>query len=490
MLSKSQYVRGQQCEKSLWLYKHRTELRSPPDYAQEALFRTGHDVGEIAKGLFPGGVEIEFDPENFDDMISRTEQLIASGQETIYEASFGHGEMFAMADIIHKTSAGWDIYEVKASTSVKPYHLEDMAFQWNLLGQFLNLNRAHIVYINNKYERNGPLDVQLLLEVVDVTEEVIAGQDVVVERVKFLAEMISSDMPEVDIGPQCSKPYDCDLIAHCWADVPEPSVLNLYRLSATKKFDLLRRGVVRYQDLPRETALSPIQRLQVETHLSGSPAIDPKLIKRFLNEIEYPLSFFDFETFYEAIPRYEGQRPYMQVPFQYSLHVIKPGCELEHYEYLGSSDSDPRRELCKRMLEDMPVSGSIIAYNMGFELARIRSLGELYPEYHDAVIAMTDRFVDLIEPFRSGAYYHPQFNGSFSIKSVLPALITDEKELSYASLAIHEGGMAAEAFLALGRVEDQAKADKIREDLLAYCRLDTLAMVRIVQKLQDLVSAG
>jgi hypothetical protein len=179
----------------------------------------------------------------------------------------------------------------------------------------------------------------------------------------------------------------------------------------------------------------------------------------------------------------------MQMPFQYSLHVLKRGCELEHYEYLGSFDTDPRRELCKRMLEDIPASGSILAYNMGFELARIKSLAEIYPQYHDALLAMTDRFVDLIEPFRSGAYYHPNFNGSFSIKSVMPALIEDEEELSYDSLAIHEGGMATEAFLSLDRLEDQAIADKVREDLLAYCRLDTLAMVRIWSKLEELVSA-
>jgi hypothetical protein len=490
LLSKSQYVRGQQCQKSLWLYKHRSDLRSPPDYSQEALFRTGNDVGEIAKQLFPGGIEIDFDSANFAGMVSRTAQLIASGETTIYEATFSHGEMFAMADIIHKTEKGWNVYEVKASTSVKPYHLEDMAFQWSLLGRFLELNRAHLVHINNQYVRSGPLDVHQLMAIEDVTEEILPKQDSIVEQVTSLTEMIATDLPDVPIGPHCSKPFDCDFIAHCWADVPECSVFNLYRLSANKKFDLFHHGHVHYKDLPEGIALSSIQRLQVETDQSGLPAIDPDGISQFLSRLEYPLSFFDFETFYEAIPRYDNQRPYMQVPFQYSLHVLETDVELRHFEFLGHPDIDPRKELCEKLLEDIPKEGTIISYNMVFEIARIRELAELYPEYHDDLMALTERFIDLIEPFRNGSYYHPTFNGSFSIKSILPALISNQEDLSYRSLSINEGGMATEAFLELGRLDEKAEIDKVQADLLAYCKLDTLAMEKILRNLEDLTESN
>jgi len=486
LLSKSQYLRGLQCHKSLWLYKNRPELRSVAGGQDNALFNTGHTVGDCAKQLFPGGVEIEFAPGDFDGMISTTAEHIEQGAETIYEAAFKEKGVFVMADILHKTATGWDIYEVKASTSVKPIYLNDAAVQYYALANVLNINRVFIVHINNKYERQGELDIEQLLAIEDITDEVLAKQAEITQNLADMALVLQSDEPVVDIGPQCSDPYDCDYKGLCWQHIPSPSIFNLYRMSGKDKFALYQNGVLDYAAIPSDYKLNVTQQLQVDCAVSGEAIINSSVIQGFQKTVNYPISFFDFESFQNAIPRFENQRAYSQIPFQYSLHVMEEEGGLIHREYLADEQSDPRRELAERMLHDLPVSGSIMAFNQSFEISRIKELAALFPDLCEALLALVSRFVDLIVPFRKLGYYHPDFNGSFSIKSVLPALFPNDPELDYKQLGIQDGGMAMDTFANLHLLKDQSQREAIRRDLLAYCRLDTLAMVRIWQKLEIL----
>ncbi len=485
MLSKSQFIRGLQCHKSLWLLKHRPELRDQPDAAQQALFDTGHTVGDLACQLFPGGIEIEFDTQNFDGMVEQTRQLIADGVEVIYEAAFKQNGIFAMADILVKNGDGWDVYEVKASTGVKDYHLKDAAVQWYSLSEVLTLGRIHIVHVNNQYLRQGELDIQRLFTIEDITEDVLTLVEDVHEYQAGMEAMLKADEPQMLIGSHCDDPHSCDFKSHCWRDVPDVSVFNLYRMNSAKKFDLYHRGIVQYADIPPTESLSPVQRIQVETASTRQPLIQPHIIQDFMADLVYPLYFFDFETFMEAIPRFDGQKPYMQMPFQYSLHILHESGELEHKEYLGDEHSDPRPGLVVQMLNDLGEQGSIIAFNQSFEISRIRELAKQFPQHADALEALISRFKDLIVPFRNLGYYHPDFNGSFSIKSVLPAMFPNDPELDYKQLEIQNGGMAMDTFANLHRLKDPNQRDSIRQALLAYCRLDTLAMVRIYQSLKQ-----
>ncbi|MFA6700859.1 MAG: DUF2779 domain-containing protein, partial [Thiomicrospira sp.] len=369
MLSKSQFIRGLQCHKSLWLLKHRPALRDQPDAAQQALFDTGHTVGDLACQLFPGGVEIQFDTQNFDGMMAQTRQLIDAGVEVIYEATFKENGIFAMADILVKNGDGWDVYEVKASTGVKDYHLNDATVQWYALSNLLNLNRIAIVHINNQYVRQGELDVHQLFHIEDVTETVLERLNNVPDLIDAMETMLKGDEPTMEIGVHCNDPHACDFKGHCWQNVPNPSVFNLYWMNAAKKFDLYHRGIRTYQDIPADEPLSKIQRIQVQTAHTGQPVINPNVITEFMQSLSYPIYFFDFETFMEGIPRFDGQRPYMQMPFQYSLHILHENGVLEHKEYLGDEHIDLRPGLVKQMLKDLGAQGSIVAYNQSFEIS-------------------------------------------------------------------------------------------------------------------------
>lgn len=487
-LSKSQYIRGLQCHKSLWLYKNNPELRDTPNQAQESLFNTGHNVGELACKLFPNGVEIKFDATNFDGMVSKTKELIENGTEVIYEATFKENGIFAMADILVKNGNVWDMYEVKASTDVKEYHLNDASIQWYALSNAIDLNRAYIMHINNQYVRKGELDINELFTIADVTDEVQNRQYQIPFNLEQMAQMLNEDMPDIDIGTHCSDPNGCDFQGHCWQHIPYPSVFNLYWMNGNKKFEMYYKGMKTYEDIPNDFKLNSTQQLQVDTYQSKEPYVDKQIIKNFLDTIEYPINFFDFETFQNAIPRFDDQRPYMQIPFQYSLHILHEDGTMEHKEFLGDENSDPRNDLINQMLEDITPTGSIVAFNQSFEMSRIKELANYNSEKKDELLALNERFVDLIVPFRGRGYYHPNFNGSFSIKSVLPAMFQNDPELDYKKLgSIQNGGDAMDTFANLHLLKDKSKRDDIRKDLLAYCHLDTLAMVRVWEKLHQII---
>lgn len=484
MLSKSQYVRGLQCHKSLWLHKHRSKLRQKTDAQSESLFEIGHTVGELACQLFPGGVEVKFNAKDFDGMVRKTQELIKDGVKIIYEAAFKENGIFAMADILVKQKDGWEMYEVKASTGVKPYHQGDASIQWYALSNALPLQKACIVHINNQYVRQGELNINELFSIEDITEIVRAKQAQIPEILAAIESMLQGDEPTIEIGPHCSDPHSCDFNDYCWGHIPKQSVFNLYRMSGKNKFELYHQGKIEYQDLAKEDSLSKVQNIQVTSTLSKQPMIAPEIIQEFIDTLEYPINFLDFETFYEAIPRFDGQKPYMQMPFQYSLHILQEDGSMEHKEFLGDEHIDPRNDLVIQMLGDLTDTGSIMAYNMPFEKRMIKEMASAYPTYENSLSQLLDRFVDLLDPFRKLGYYHPGFNGSFSIKSVLPALFPSDSELDYKALNIQHGGMAMDTFANLHKLKEQEKRDKIRNDLLSYCRLDTLAMVKILDKLQ------
>lgn len=460
-------------------------MKAEPDPQTQYRFDTGHQVGDLAKSLFPGGTEIEHDARNYQGMIEETAQLIDEGVSVIYEASFREKGVLIMADILVRNGDAWEIYEVKASTSVKPYHEHDAAIQWFVLNNQIPLSKICIVHINTGYTFRGELDVQQLFTIADITKTVNDLQGGIEANLASLAGMLAGKEPDIRIGQQCGNPYECDFKSHCWKQVPTPSVFDLYRLKGDRKFELFHQGMVSYEDV-KSMSMNATQSLQVKTGLSGEIHIDKYRIGEFLKSATYPINFLDFETFNSAIPGYEGQRPYMQIPFQYSLHILHEDGHLEHREFLADEHQDPRPFLAEQLVTDITGTGSIVAFNQSFEKTVIRTLASGFGQHEDLLLNMIDRFIDLITPFRGLMYYHPDFNGSFSIKSLFPAMFPEEGEQSYKSLEIQGGEMASGTYANLVNVEDLAERQKIRESLLAYCKLDTLAMVKIWRKLDTI----
>ena len=421
-------------------------------------------------------------------MINQTKALIAKGTEVIYEASFKEDGIFVMADILVKNGDTWDLYEVKASTYVKEYHIHDTAMQWYVISKSIKLNSAYLVHINNQYTREGDLNIKALLTVQDITCKVLEKQNTITPNLLEMKAMLSNSMPEIDIGKHCSDPNACDFQSYCWQHIPKQNSVFNISYARGKHWELYYQGVLSIDDIPDDFRLGKNAALQIKHHKSQEIKIDKAKIKEFLDTIKYPINFFDFETFQNAIPRFQNQRPYTQVPFQYSLHILHEDGSLEHKEFLGDENSDPRRALALQMLKDITATGSIIAFNQSFEKKQIEGLALTCKDLSAPLLALNERFIDLAHPFQYKHYYHPKFNGKYSIKIVLPTLFPDDDELDYKKLgSIQNGGDAMNTFANLHLLKDKTQREAIRKDLLAYCRLDTLAMVRIWEKLHQMV---
>ena len=410
--------------------------------------------------------------------------------ENICEAAFSKNRCYCAVDILHKTESGYDIYEVKSSTEINEVYLIDCAYQkWVLESSGLKIGRVHIAYINNKYVKYGDLDIHQLFNIEDVTEQLTPYYAVVKDNTAAAIAYISDkNEPTMDIGLQCSSPYECPYWDYCSRNLAVPNIFNLYRLSAKKADELYKECIVSFDDIVKSgMALSRIQRMQVEAEQLQLPThIDKLGIKAFLDTLSYPLYFLDFETFQTCVPIYDGTKPYQQVPFQYSLHYIEgPECELKHKEFLADENSDPRRAIAERLVEDTPQNVCVLAYNKAFECTRIKELAETFPDLSEKLLNIRDNIRDLLDVFRDGFVYDRAMGGSLSIKSVLPALFPDNPDLNYHNLNdVHNGGEAMAAFLSLRGMEKNER-DNLRASLLAYCKLDTLAMVLLWQRLRE-----
>jgi hypothetical protein len=319
-----------------------------------------------------------------------------------------------------------------------------------------------------------------------VTNSAIEQKESIRQKADELKALVAAkQIPEIDIGPHCFTPYECDFSNYCWQHIPEDSVFDLRGNTRGIEWELYKNGIIRLLDVPSDTALPTASLVQLRHYLSGEPLIDKLAIRQFLDALVYPLWFLDFETFMMAVPEYDGTNPYQKFPFQYSLHVLRDEkLEAEHFEFLAQSTGDPRKTFTESLLSHVGKAGSIVAYNSSFESGVMKSLAIDFPEYVSAIEALLPNVVDLMQPFRTKNYYHPEFKGSYSIKQVLPVLVP---ELSYENLNVRDGTMAGIAFAQLKNETDSQVIVKLRKDLLEYCKMDTWAMVKILEKLKLLV---
>jgi hypothetical protein len=482
-LSKSLILTGMQCPKALYLVKNPPAFELPPQPHLEAKYRTGNEVGLLAQQLFPGGTEIPFHGLTVTQQVEQTRQFIDAGAQVIYEASFAFDGIFVKVDILFKDGDEWQIHEVKMGTATKEVNLDDVAIQYYVLSNCgLAISSAYLVHINNQYVRQGETDVIQLFTGDDVTESALDRQADLPGLIADLRQTLAGNEPDIDIGPHCTAPYECDFTPYCWQHIPENSIFDL-KGRGIKKFDFYNRGIIRFEDLSLDD-LNKAQRNQVEATLNQQDSINPEGIKDFLETLWYPLCHLDFETFDTPIPPFDGTRPYQKIPFQYSLHVQeRAGDEPVHTEYLVDPGNDPRRELSERLLAEIPEDACVLTYNQAFEKGVLRNLAELFPDLADALLARVENVRDLMVPFRKRDVYRWQMRGSYSIKVVLPALVPD---LSYAGMDVADGMAAMRAYHEMCVLDEPVALAELRRGLLEYCCLDTLAMVRILGSLENI----
>lgn len=480
-LSKSRYTRGLQCHKSLWLATHKPKLREESEAATQA-FAQGHKVGELAQDIFPGGILIPFEGYSYDEQLQLTQTALITGK-VIYEAAFMYNGVFIKADILRKVRGGWELYEVKGSSKVKDIYLDDTAVQYHVIsGSGITVTKAFVVHLNTDYCRKGALDPDKLFTRHNVTNEVMARQTEVKKEIARQKRMLKGNEPDIAIGPWCTTPYECDFTCHCWKDVPEDSVFDLAGKGADS-FKLYRQGIKELKDIPLDL-IKGNQLQQVEAARDKLTIVSKKHLREFLDNLRYPLYFLDFETFSESVPPFDGLRPFQQVPFQYSLHWQKrAGGKLYHTEFLAKPGIDPRKEIVERLLEDIPENACVLAYYKSFESSRLKELAEQFPRKKKRLLSIIDNMLDLIDPFKARYLYSWKQKGSHSIKAVLTAFVDG---MSYEGMEIGNGSDAMDAYRQMCELTDKPnELAKLRNDLLEYCKQDTLAMVKLLEVIEE-----
>jgi len=483
LLSKSKYLAGLQCLRYLWVQANDPARLPPVDTRTQFVFDQGHEVGELAKRLHPDGIDVS--DERFAVNLRRTRELLAR-HRPLFEAGFMVGGLYARVDILRPAGAdGWDIIEVKSTTEVKDVHLPDLAFQklcCQLAG--LTINGCYLAHVNKEFVKSGDIVPDEFFVVEDVTEEVGLLSVEVEERAREMSRVMSlPECPASLVGQHCRNPYDCPLVGECWSFLPEDSVFSLYRIGK-KAYALLDRGLASIKDLPPSLPLSREQEIQRSCVQSGACHVELQGIRSLLGGLSYPLHYLDFETLSTAVPLFDGVRPYQNVPFQFSLRVVRyQGDPALHRAFLADGPGDPRPELVAKLRDAMGDEGSILVYNQAFELGVLRELARTFPEHRAWLEGICGRIVDLLVPFRGFLYYHPAQRGSASLKHVLPALT----DMGYEGLAIANGQDASLAYLA-ATFKDMPQEERqlVRARLLEYCGLDTEGMERIVERLAQL----
>jgi predicted RecB family nuclease len=491
-LSKSKYLAGRQCLKRVWLTCHHRELATEPDQSLRAIFEMGHEIGSHARTLFPDGVLVSEKAWEHDEAMACTRELIANESvPAIFEAAFEHRGVRVRVDVLERLPGGqWGIREVKASTSLKDVHIDDLAVQaFVVLGSGLSVASVQLIHVDRNYVRGQQeIDWRAFFTSEEPSEPVEATLEVVASNVDEMHHVLSQpEPPAIEPSRHCSSPYQCEFWEHCTRNKPGDWVFHLPRLHADGFARMRSAGIDRISEIPFGFPLTPTQRLVSVVHRRGRPHVSSDLPDA-LDGAGPPAFYLDVETINPGVPLYAGTRPYQVIPFQWSLHHVGTDGKVSHQKFLADGSEDPRSDFVTSLLGAVGEAPDPILVYSPYEKRILGELSTLLPERAKELDALRQRLIDLLPIVRANVY-HSAFLGSFSLKRVAPALVPG---FGYEELeGVSDGGAASAAFLQIASARiDSAGAQRIREQLLAYCARDTQALVELHGALRTLSNSS
>jgi predicted RecB family nuclease len=484
LITKSKFLAGTQCLKRLYWIVHSPEFAVQPEESVQSIIEQGRQVGLLARQMFPGGVTVE--GRDREEAIRTTRELIANPEvPAIFEGAFEHGDVFVRVDILQRRrDKRWRLIEVKSTTDAKDHHLDDVAIQHRVVTRSgVDLAASCLAHVSRDYVYEGdPIDVHRFFKIKNLTRQVENLQPEVSIQLRSEFRILAMpEAPQISVGRHCSDPFTCEFFDHCNPPLPDDHILRLPRIHASTVAKLVALGVQSIHDIPENYPLTERLRRACTSVQMRKPWYGPEL-KDELGKLAYPLYFMDFETVNPAIPRFAGMRPYDQIPFQWSVHGQRqPGAAPEHLEFLATDTSDPRPAFISTLCDALGDRGSVVVYHQ-FESQRLSDLASWLPEFSGQITKIQQRLWDLL-PIVRDHVYHPEFGGSYSLKSVLPALVP---EMTYDGMEVGDGQAAGLAWESLVRGGlDRDERDRLRKALLDYCGQDTLGLLALTHRLMS-----
>jgi predicted RecB family nuclease len=490
-LTKSLFVSGHQCHKLLWWKVHEPHaVELQPSKVLQDRFDQGKQVGALAREQFPGGTLIDLPHNAVAERVETTRRAMESGVPSIYEATFVADHVYAAVDILLRELDGrWRLIEVKSTKSQKPEHVVDAAVQLHVVeGCGVRVSAVEIMHLNEECRHPELGNLFVRTDVTQAARDLLPG---IPAEIAAQRAMLAGPLPDVSIGLQCSEPYDCAFQERCWP-ADEDHISRLYSVGRKKRcHDYMTAGVHRIGDIPPKKKLSDTAKRQIRAMKEKRLIVEDGLSDA-LKPFDCQLGFLDFETIARAVPVWPGMAPWDQEPAQFSYHefdytraALTPADEDRgHHEFLAEGPTDCRSRLAEQMIAATKNAERVVSFS-AFELTRIRGLQRSVPELANELLELEHKLIDLLPVLRDHVY-HPGFHGSFSLKVVLPVMVPD---VSYGDLVIIDGMVAsveiARLLFVAGRIPE-SEHDRVRGDLLGYCKRDTWAMVKLLERLRAL----
>ncbi len=488
ILSKGDFTSGLQCLKRLYLHKHHPDLQGVELETGASRRITGQRIGALGRRLIPNGTLISAPIGGLEEAVIATETAISQGESTLYEAAFVAQGLGCRADILTQASGDvWDLIEVKSSSRVKPEQIHDVAFQvyvGRLAG--FEFDTISLATVDTTDAWNGEeLSAESFFEVTDVTDQVNKRIAKVEGQILEMQEVLkAAEAPAIETNNFCTTPVRCPFYDHCHQGQSPADVENLPGIHAKQVTIFRAAGIRTIEQIPARDLKSAIQLRAHRAVTCGQLMLEPQL-GATLQAVRYPAAFLDFEAVSSPFPLFVGTRPYETVPFQWSCHFLDgPNEPPRHLEFLGVPGQDPRAEFLVTLERALGGVESVVFYS-SYELSTLNQLSQRgYAVAGELHRLLQSRGVDLLAVIKANVYML-EFEGSFSIKSVLPAKMGGQ--VSYANLAIQDGSAATNEYVRmLSPATSPQEQATIRTNLLEYCKLDTLAMVLLLQRLQEL----
>jgi hypothetical protein len=483
-ISKTAYLKFEQCEKAFFLYKNHYYLRDKPSVDKQITFQRGHDVGALAQQLFPGGVNVVEHDQNKERAMTLTAELIAKKTPVIYEATFVYQQVLVMVDILVLTNEGYEMYEVKSSVKISETYIKDACLQYHVVKNHLHLLKdVFIVTLNDSYVLKDQLDLKQLFRRRSVLKDALKNENYFKEQLKRATVILDQGViPNIVIGKQCFSPYECDFLNTCWKDKKtEDSIFELGKVSKEQLFDWYNQGVKRIQDIPVTEQLKNDLRIQVNAVINKETHLSKEGIVSVLKNLKEPFAAIDMEIWGQAVPELKGTKPFQKIPFLFTLHGDSIS-ENHYFEY----ERDDRRLFAEALIASTNQFMSLLVYDKSMELLIIAELCALFPELEKKLRVVSSKFVDIAEIIQKNYYHHFLLRGNFSLKTVSKVVL--EEDL-FAHQTVFTGLEAMNAFVSYRRTTNPIERQSIKEQLIEYCSADTKACYLVNLKFLEMIKA-
>ncbi|MBS1647384.1 MAG: DUF2779 domain-containing protein [Bacteroidetes bacterium] len=475
VLSKTSFVKFIQCPRAFFLYKNHQELKDPLSKERQATFNRGHQVGELAQKLFPGGIDVSFaHAQKKMESVQKTQQLIAEKYPVIYEASFIFNSVFVAVDILVLHEDKWYAYEVKSSSRISATYVLDASLQYYVISNCIALEDFFLVTINASYVRKDTLDVRDLFKTKSVKADARKNNEYISYHVQQAQQLIKEDrLPHTPIGGHCFAPYPCDFIGTCWKNEPNNNVFEFSGITNKQAKDWYEKGLKTIYYIPEEELNEPIKKM-VQAYKNHQEIIDSSALKKFYSKIQYPVAFFDIEMYAPAVPQYKGTSPFEALPFLFSWHYIEhENAQPTHHYFFEEEQLIGNTRLIEKLLLYTEQVSSIVMFDVTQDLKSLNQIVLHAPEYEKAIAEIKNKVIDLKEIFTHLWYYHPQAKGSTSLKKIHESIFTNSV---FSSLDINSGLLASYKYGDYLKESDLFTKEELKQQLIAYCKADTQAI--------------